>query len=132
MRMTRSGKATPPRHLLTGPPVNGHTVQRDEEQHAFVIDQHLISCTPTEYRVLGLLLAHVDQCVRYGPLLAQLQEEPLEETGLWKQARTRLMHVISDLRPKIWVLDWEIVAVMQTGYLLVCSHEEEPTQVEHH
>ncbi|MGH2506077.1 MAG: hypothetical protein ACRDHZ_01440 [Ktedonobacteraceae bacterium] len=134
--MTPTGKDTPlacgPGALLLGPSVAGHTVQRDENHHAFVIDQTLLPCTPTEYRVLALLLAQVDRCVPYAQLIACAQETPTRDAVLLKQARTRLMHLMSDLRAKIWVFGWDIVAVMQTGYILLSSRTEEPVAVEKH
>lgn len=126
--MTLPERATPhtgiPGSLLLGPHVAGHVVQRDEERHAFVIDQQLILCTPTEYRVLTLLLEQVDRCVRYAHLIAQCQEEPSSSAVQRKQDRTRLMHLVSDVRSKIWVFDWDIVAVMNTGYILLSSRAD--------
>lgn len=127
--MTRLNKGSPvARHvgtLLPGPHVAGYTVQRDEQRHTFVVDNTLIPCTPTEYRVLTLLLAHVNQYVPYAPLIACVQEGVTTDAALLKQARTRLIHLISDVRSKIWPLNWEIVAVMQTGYILLISHGTE-------
>ncbi len=107
-----------PGGLLPVPPVAGHSIQRDEAQHAFLIDQKLITCTRTEYRVLALLLERADRCVSYTQLSAQCQDELLTDAAQIKQARIRIMHVMSDLRSKIWALGLDIVAVMNTGYIL--------------
>lgn len=110
--------------LQPGPHVTGHRIQRDEAQHTFVIDQTLIACTPTEYWVLALLLEQANQCVPYAQFLALIQEAPPHPAAPSKQTRTRLMHLMSDLRAKIWPLGLDIAAVMNTGYLLLSSPAE--------
>jgi DNA-binding response OmpR family regulator len=126
--MTSVGREMPhagiPGSLLLGPHVAGHLVQRDEARHAFVIDQQLLLCTPMGYRVLMLLLEQVDRCVPYAQLFARCQDTPSSETVLLRQTRMRMVHLISDLRPKIWVFNWDIVAVMGTGYMLLSSQPE--------
>lgn len=112
--------------LLPGPHVEGYSIQRDEGQHAFLIDQNLVTCTPTEYRVLTLLLEQADRCVPYAQLSAQLQDEPLNDATHLKQMRTRIIHLMSDLRAKIWALGLDIAAVMNTGYILLSSRTHAP------
>lgn len=119
-----------PGTLLPGPHVDGYAVQRDEQHHAFVVNHTLISCTPAEYRVLALLLDHVNRSVPYALLLACVQSVPPTEAALFKQAHMRLIHLISDVRSKIWPLDWEIVAIMHTGYILLSLPEEQTTIME--
>lgn len=102
--------------------VGEHIILRDEDHHFFLIDQRCIACTPAQYRVLKLLLEHAFQCVPYARLLAQARDQPLtaSTTGVPpKQARLQIMHLISDLRAKLWVGGLDIVAVMGTGYMLV-------------
>jgi hypothetical protein len=113
-----------PGALRPGPQMEGHSIQRDERQHAYVIDQVLIACTPAEYRILTLLLEQADRLVPFAQLWAQLQDEPLVDAAQIKQARTRIIHLMSDLRAKIWALGLDIVAVMNYGYILV-SHPQE-------
>ena len=114
-----------PGALLVGPHVAGHTIQRDENHHAFVIDQQLILCTPMGYRVLALLLEQMDRCVPYTHLIALCQNAPTSHPILPRQALLRMRHLVSDLRSKIWVLNWDIVAVMGTGYILLSSLTKE-------
>lgn len=102
--------------------VGEHSIWRDEDHHLFVIDQRCIACTPTQYRVLMLLLEHAFQCVPYARLLAQARDQPLTASAAGmppKQARLQIMHLISDLRARLWVGGLDIVAVMGTGYMLV-------------
>ncbi|HEU5377253.1 MAG TPA: helix-turn-helix domain-containing protein [Ktedonobacteraceae bacterium] len=108
-----------PGALRPGPRIEGHSIQRDEEQNAYIIDQKLIACTPTEYRVLTLLLEQADHCVLFAQLWEQFQDEPLNDAAQLKQARTRIIHLMSDLRAKIWALGLDIVAVMNYGYILL-------------
>lgn len=108
-----------PGELLPGPQIAGYSVQRDEAQHTFVINRKLVACTPAQYRVLALLLEQADRCVPYAHLIAQLQDGPSADATQIKQVRNRLMHLMSDLRTKIWALGLDIVAVMNTGYMLL-------------
>ncbi|HEU5376894.1 MAG TPA: hypothetical protein VFV38_15770 [Ktedonobacteraceae bacterium] len=108
-----------PGGLLPGPRIEGHSIQRDEEQKIYVIDQKLITCTPIEYRVLTLLLEQADRCVPFALLWTAFQDESLTDATQIKQARIRLIHLMSHLRAKIWALGLDIVAVMNTGYLLL-------------
>jgi DNA-binding response OmpR family regulator len=112
-------------HLIPEPSLAGHSIQRDERQHAFLIDQHLIACTPTEYRLLALLLEQADRCVLFAQLIAQFQEEPCMDAALLQRARNKLMHVISDLRAKVWASGLDIASVMGVGYILLSSQPEE-------
>ena len=109
--------------LRAGPPVSGHTIQRDEDHHTFILDHRCIPCTPAQYRVLVLLLEHVGECVSYARLIEQAQGYPAatSETVHTKQARIRLMHLVSDVRTKLWSLGLDIVAVMGTGYILLSA-----------
>src|SRR5581483_11747331 len=75
-------------------------------------------------RVLTLLLEHADRCVPFAQLWAQFQEEPLNDAAQRKLARSRIIHVISDVRAKIWASGLDIVAVMNYGYILL-SHLQE-------
>ena len=119
-----------PGELLPGPHVAGHHIQRDESQHTFLIDQKIIVCTPVEYRLLALLLSQADRCVPYAQLVAQFQEEPLTSAALLRQAKTKVIHLISDIRLKTWSLDLEIVNVMNVGYILLSSGTENTASFE--
>ena len=128
--MTQPGEKTQEARLagglLPGPRVEGYSIQRDEGQHAFLIDQTLVHCTPTEYRILELLLEQADRCVSYAQLSAHVQGGPMTDPAQLKQAHTRITHLMSDLRAKIWALGLDIAAVMNTGYILLSSRTHEP------
>lgn len=113
-----------PGALRPGPRIEGHSIQRDEEQKAYVIDQTLIACTPTEYQVLTLLLEQADRCVPFAQIWAQFQDGPLTDAAQRKQTRIRIIHLMSDLRAKIWALGLDIVAVMNYGYILLLRPQE--------
>lgn len=107
--------------LIPGPPVAGHTIQRNEAQHVYVLDDRLIRCSPSEYRILTELLEQVDRYVPY----ARLIEEPLANAMQRRKARTRMMHVMSKLRSKVWASGLDIVAVVNYGYILVSQVQEQ-------
>ncbi|HEU5383739.1 MAG TPA: hypothetical protein VFV38_50715 [Ktedonobacteraceae bacterium] len=62
----------------------------------------------------------------YAYLIAQLYPgSPTLDVAQRKQARIRLMRLMSQLRSKVWVFDLDIVAVMNVRYLLLSSSEQE-------
>jgi DNA-binding winged helix-turn-helix (wHTH) protein len=115
--------------LLPGPRVEGYSIQRDEGQHAFLINQTLVHCTPTEYHILELLLEQADRCVSYAQLSAHVQGEPVTDPAHLTHTRTRIIHLMSDLRAKIWALGLDIAAVMNTGYILLSSRTHAPASL---
>lgn len=128
--MTQAGKQIPQTHSTGGLPTElhlaGHQIQHNKELHRIVIDQIIVACTPTEYRVLALLLEHAEHCVPYARLCALLpatEEEQLLET-CDRQNRIRLAHFMSNLRAKLWPLGLDIAAVINTGYLLVSQEQD--------
>ncbi len=122
--------------LLPGPHVAGYSIQRDEKRHVYVIDQKLVTCSPIEYRILTLLLEQINHCVSFAQLWEQFQAGRLADAAQMKQARARLMHVVSRLRTKIWASGLDIVAVVDTGYMLLshtqmsAGHREDPPLAE--
>lgn len=118
-------KAGRPEELLPGPPVAGHHIRRDAQAGALLIDRTLVSCTPTEYKLFVLLLEQAEHCVTYAQLIARVSEEPLSEAAAFRQAKNRVIHQVSGLRPKIWPCGLDIVSVMGVGYILLSSHAEE-------
>ena len=107
--------------LLPGPPIAGHSIQRDESQHVFLIDENIVVCTPVQYRLLALLLSQADRCVPYRRLLAQLQDD----LPMSLKTKTKLIHLISDIRSKLWPLGLDIVSVLNVGYILLSSETEQ-------
>jgi DNA-binding response OmpR family regulator len=108
--------------LVPGPSLPGHGVQWDERYHVLYIDQTLIPCTPTEFRVLTLLLTKHEQRVSSQQLIAQFEEEGEQDTLLARAAREKLSRLISSLRPKIWTCGLDIVSLTGYGYMLF-SHD---------
>lgn len=120
-----SGPEHPEGTLRDFLPIFGHTIQYNEEQRIFVIDHNrIISCTPSEYRAFALLCEQAGQCVSYLSLFTHIQGEKGSQPGTPKQARSRTMYLVSDLRAKIWPCGLDIVAVMGTGYILLAKQDE--------
>lgn len=109
--------------LLPGPALAGRRIQMDEQHHLLIIDEVVVRCTPTEYRILAVLLHQAERCVPYEQLLACLHQEE-RDPAFHRQARDKIIHVISDLRGKLWSFDLRIVAVLGVGYLLLSSSQE--------
>ena len=111
------------RHLLrTGPSLPGHTIQYDEGQRAWIIDQTLIACSEPEYHCLRLLLEQANRCVPFAQLAGYLPET--EDTETAASERGRMRHLMSSLRGKIWMLGIDIVSLRDVGYLLLLSQED--------
>ncbi len=102
-------------------PVFPHTIQYNEQQHVWIIDQTLLSCSPTEYCCLKLLLEQVERCVPYAHFIAQFQEDSFADGQLQKQAKMKVAHLMSKLREKLWPLGLDIGSVMGIGYILLRS-----------
>ena len=113
--------------LHPGPSVPGHTIQYNEQQHTWIIDQTLLPCSPTGYACLRLLLEQAERCVPYAHFIAQFQEAPLAEARAHKQARMKVAHVMSNLRAKLWPLGLDIGSVMGVGYILLREEEAVPS-----
>jgi DNA-binding response OmpR family regulator len=105
--------------LVQGPSLPGHAVQWDERYGVLYIDQTLIPCTPTEFRVLKLLLLQNERRVSSQELIAQFDEQTLEDAVLARAARSKLARLMSSLRAKIWTCGLDIVSLMGYGYMLV-------------
>lgn len=117
-RMPSSGG----KHVLhPGPLLTGHRIQRDEEQHAWIIDRILVACSPLEDLCLQVLLENSGRVVPFEQLRERMPEQSLSD----QQVRMRLAHVMSSLRPKIWALGLDIVSVMGMGYLLWSQERED-------
>jgi DNA-binding response OmpR family regulator len=107
--------------LLPGPQVVGHTIQHDDSGAAFLIDQKMVYCTPTEYTLLLLLLQQADRPVSHEHLMLCLDGRVPTEPREHKLARNRVAHHISEVRPKIWAVDLDVVNVMRIGYILLSA-----------
>ncbi|HZO74012.1 MAG TPA: hypothetical protein VFB60_17555 [Ktedonobacteraceae bacterium] len=106
-------------HLLPGPPIAGHQIQHNEQNHTVVINGLMVRCTPDEYALLLTLLEHYGQPVLFDELIARFQDASLTDSALLKAARRKLTCTLSDLRHKLWPTDFTIVRVVDVGYLLL-------------
>jgi DNA-binding response OmpR family regulator len=105
--------------LQPGPHVAGHTISHDDQAQILLIDHRLLVCTPLQYRLLTLLLSQAGHCVPYDQLIALLP--PVSG----KTMKTRLQHLISPLRAKLWPFGLDIACLNNMGYLLVTLPTEE-------
>jgi DNA-binding response OmpR family regulator len=109
--------------LRPGPVVPGHTIEYSEHQHAWVIDRILIPCSEPEYRCLKLLLEQANRCVPFEHFILSLEETALPSLEGQKKAKMRVAHLVSSLRTKIWASGFDIVSVMNVGYILLSGSE---------
>jgi DNA-binding response OmpR family regulator len=108
-----------------GPQVQGHVVQHNERHHLLTIDETVVPCTPTEYRLLMQLLAHAERSVPFTSLLGGY---PSHASLTWRSRRTLAQH-ISRVRAKIWPFGFDILCVIGCGYLLLPKPPEQLEQV---
>jgi DNA-binding response OmpR family regulator len=116
-------------HLLPGPAIAGYQIQRNEENHAIVINGLMMRCTPDEYRLLLTLMERYEQPVLFEELIAQFQDDSFADLALLKAARRKLTCTLSDLRAKLWPTDFAIVLVADVGYLL--THQDKLWSIAH-
>src|SRR5579883_676356 len=112
----------PPRHaseFLPGPVIAGYHTQRNEANHTLVINQRMIRCTPEEYRLLLRLMEEYERPVGFDELIAQFQDTSRMDWACLRDAKRKLMHILSDLRSKLWPTDFTIVPVTEVRYMLL-------------
>jgi DNA-binding response OmpR family regulator len=125
---TKSSKETRPTNEriqhTEGPLIEGHVVQHNERHHLLIIDETVVPCTPTEYRLLMQLLAHAERAVPFTSLVGYPSHASLN----WRSRRTLAQH-ISRVRAKIWPFGLDIMCVIGCGYLLLPKPPEQLEQV---
>ncbi len=105
--------------FVPGPALAGHQVQWDERHCILYIDRTLVPCTPTEFRLLKLLLEQNGRCVSTPHLIAQFGDAALEDAAFAREARQKLTRQISRIRAKLWPCGLTVVSLMGYGYMLV-------------
>lgn len=108
--------------LVAGPDLAGHQVQWDKQYGVLYIDQTLISCTPTEFRLLKLLLEQHEQCVPTALLIRQFGDAALPDAALARETKSKLYRLMTSIRAKIWTCGLDVVSVMGRGYMLISDH----------
>ena len=119
----RNQKSSMPR---SGPDVPGHSIQYDEEQHTWIIDQMLLPCTPAEYHCLELLFEHANACVPFASFLKNPTIFPTASADVKdaKQERLRVAYMMSKLRTRVWTFGFDIASVWNIGYILLSEAQE--------
>ena len=105
--------------FLPGPVIAGSQAQRNEADHTLVINQRMIRCTPEEYRLLLRLMEEYERPVGFDELIAQFQDTSRMDWACLRDAKRKLVHILSDLRSKLWPTDFTIVQVTDVGYMLL-------------
>ena len=100
--------------------IQGHRVFCSDAYRFVLIDELVVTCGPSEYRVLRPLLDHPDRLVRLDVLAASFNRQNDRQTQRY------LARVISRLRVKLWPFDFDILCLSGHGYLLLT--QAEPTE----
>lgn len=116
-------------NLLPGPAIVGYQIQRNEENHAVIINGLMVRCTPDEYHLLLKLMERYEQPVLFDELIAQFYDASHTDLALLKAARRKLTSTLSDLRAKLWPTDFTIVRVVDVGYVLM--HQDKLWSITH-
>ncbi len=88
-----------------------------------IIDETVVSCTPTEYALLMRLLQHTERSVSFAHLVSHMSHGSLNQ----RSRRTLAQH-ISRVRAKIWPFGLDIMCVIGRGYLLLPKPPEQLEQ----
>ena len=107
------------RHLLPlGMMVEGNTVLSNDAARVIVVNQLMITLTPTEYAVLTLLLKQPGTPVATETLIQAAFPADSNE----REVGSRLLaRHITNIRPKLWETPLNIHAVNNFGYVLRLS-----------
>ena len=107
------------RHLLPlGMMVEGNAVLSNDAARVLVVNQMMISLTPTEYALLTLLLQHPGTPVASETLIQAAFPADSPERAIGSKLLAR--H-ITNIRPKLWETPLNIHAVNNFGYVLRLS-----------
>ena len=107
------------RHLLPlGMMVEGNTVLSNDAARVIVVNQLMITLTPTEYAVLTLLLKQPGTPVASETLIQAAFPADSPERAIGSKLLAR--H-ITNIRPKLWETPLNIHAVNNFGYVLRLS-----------
>ena len=107
------------RHLLPlGMMVEGNAVLSNDAARVLVVNQMMISLTPTEYALLSLLLQHPGTPVASEMLIQAAFPADSPERAIGSKLLAR--H-ITNIRPKLWETPLTIHAVNNYGYVLRLS-----------
>ena len=108
--------------MSSSPPVSssmhqilGHTIEHSADKHAITIDGHFVNFSRTEYRLMILLLHHVEQLrpfVLFADLRQCFRQPPVN-------LRRLLSRRINYMREKLWPFELDIVNVRDQGYALI-------------
>jgi DNA-binding response OmpR family regulator len=108
-----------PEHLCEGPEIFGHRVQHNEQHTLLVIDGRLIRLTPTEYRLVMLLLQHRERLLASPQTSALFVSIPdLQKTAALGNRPLLIKH-LSNADAKLWTAGLTIARVADYGYVLV-------------
>jgi DNA-binding response OmpR family regulator len=123
----RSRKKASPRvdrlRFSEGPKIQGHVVQHSEALHLLIIDGVIVTCSPTEYRLLMRLLQHVEGHVPFEQLMGYAYASPLDGS-----TRRNLTQHMSRVRAKLWPFDLDILCITGYGYTLLVQSVAEVGQ----
>jgi DNA-binding response OmpR family regulator len=114
-----------PEILCEGPVIRGHRIQHNEQHGTLVIDGRLIHFTPTEYRLVMLLLRHRERLLtspHTSALFVSIAE--LQETAALGKRPLLIKH-LSNAAAKLWTAGLTIARVATYGYILIEIEEKE-------
>ncbi|MBO0778053.1 MAG: response regulator transcription factor [Ktedonobacteraceae bacterium] len=103
---------------VPGPSLPGYQIECHDPSRQFFINQLVIRCNPTEYKVLYFFLNHYREPLTCEELIALFDPAALEYPDLLERARRKLTKVVSDLRVKLWESGLTIFTEYRVGYLL--------------
>ena len=116
---TQSMSAADRLRLVEGPNIQGHVVQHSDPHRLLVIDDVVVSCTPTEYPLLIGLLQQSGGYVACASLVECAFQSPLD-----RSSRRSLTQHMSRVRSKLWPFGLDVFCISGYGYLLLSKPTE--------
>jgi DNA-binding response OmpR family regulator len=107
----------PPEPPQDGPNLSGHRIQRYDAQRTLVVDGRLIRFTPTEYRLLLLLLEPGDHRVSFARLVQGAFSCTVDASTLHM-----LEYHIDHIRSKVRPVGLDVYRIVRYGYLLAADN----------
>ncbi len=101
--------SSPTRQIL------GHTIEHSADRHTITIDGRFVNFSPTEYRLMILLLQHAEQSKPF-VLFADLRQCFRHPPDNLRRLLSRRMNY---MREKLWPFELDIVSVRDQGYTLI-------------
>ncbi len=100
---------------VPGPHIEGHSIAHCDTTCTIIVDNILLTFSPTDYRLTFLLLQAMEQKREFVPFSELAQCFDSQQGNL----RRRLYQHIYEIKPRLWQFGLDIISLREMGYVLV-------------